>query len=63
MVNRDKTVYRDKATNILIPQKVATQRDPSTWIEEPFTFSDHPDSEQPSDNSEDSTYLVREVAR
>jgi len=36
MVQRQKTVYRDKATNRLIPQKIAAQRDPSTWIEEQY---------------------------
>ncbi len=60
MVSRNKTVYRDKETNRLIPHKVAAQRDPSTWIEEQFTFSDLPDSNRPLNDSEGSTYAVSE---
>jgi len=60
---RQKTVYRDKATNRLIPRKVAAQRDASTWNEEPFTFSDHSDSEQPSSESENPAYSVGAIPR
>ena len=42
---RQKTIYRDNATNRLITKKEAGQRDPSSWTEEAFTFSRVPDSE------------------
>ncbi len=44
MSQMQKTVYRDRVTNRLIHRKVAEQRDPSTWTEEQFTFSDEQDS-------------------
>lgn len=31
---RSKTIYRDKLTNRLIPEKAAKRLDPSTWFEE-----------------------------
>ena len=36
MTQRQKTLYRDNASNRLIPEKVAAQRDPSTWTEEQY---------------------------
>ncbi len=36
MASRHKTVYRDTASNRLIPKKVAMLRDPETWIEEQY---------------------------
>ncbi len=36
MAQRQKTIYRDNATNRLITKKEAEQRDPSTWTEEPY---------------------------
>ena len=35
-----KTVYRDKLTNRLIPEKVAKRLDPSTWYEEHWGDAD-----------------------
>jgi len=60
MTQRHKTVYRDKVTNRLIHKKVAEQRDPSTWTEEQFTFSNHQNTES---ISQQDAYAVREGAR
>jgi len=56
-------VYRDTATNRLIPQKIALQHDPSTWTEEKFSFSSHPDSDHVSSASENPAHSVGEDAR
>ncbi len=60
MIQRQQFIYRDKATNILIPQKVAMRRDSSTWTEEQFTFSNHQNIES---TPQQDAYAVREGSR
>ena len=36
-MSKTKTIYRDIASNRLIPRQDAATRDPDTWVEEIFT--------------------------
>ena len=36
-MSKTKTIYRDIASNRLIPRQAAAARDPDTWVEEVFT--------------------------
>ena len=47
---RSKTVYRDKLTNRLIPEKAAKRLDPSTWYEEQWV---DPNSRSEVDSADD----------
>ena len=38
-MSKTKTIYRDIASNRLIPRQAAAARDPDTWIEEVFVPS------------------------